>query len=110
MSVVGFYKKCTYLLQGLRRPEIHLTEATEMTSHETSTLAGAALGWMVTGDQGTEALCSIPPLSLQLLLSIQIVSQKDRCMQSTFTESKLEQLSEMQSHLVGLHKMHAVFL
>lgn len=50
------------------------------------------------------------PLSPQLLLSIQIVSRKDRCMQSTFTESKLEQLSEMQSHLVGLHKMRAAFL
>lgn len=31
-------------------------------------------------------------------------------MQSTFTDSELEQLSEMQSHLVGLHKMRAAFL
>lgn len=69
-SVVGFYKRCTYLLQGLRRPEIHLTKAPEMTSHETSTSAGVMLGCMVTGVQGMEALCSIPPLSLHLLLSI----------------------------------------
>lgn len=31
-------------------------------------------------------------------------------MQSTLTESKLEQLSEMQSCLAGLHKMRAAFL
>lgn len=81
----------------------------------TSILVGAGVAWMLTGDPPGKLFVPSPspahsPLSPQLLLSIQIVGRKDRCMQSTATKSKLEQLSEMQSHLVGLHKMHTAFL